>query len=175
MRAEFRDRWRDVPDPERRLLAILYQRAALRRPGQRSTDSSRKPSGDDCLTVAKPLLAHIPDCGPWDSEWEYEAVSTALATLLLPPIGIPSRPKLREYIKRSRSIPVYFDALMRICGELDLRGEDIPPMLARWRTEVAGGRRRPGRKPHPPYRPVKLDNVRRDLKIQITTTINGAC
>ena len=172
MRAEFRERWRDVPEPKRRLLAVLYQRAAVRRPGQRSTDSSRKPSRDDCLTVAKPLLAHIPESGPWDSEWQYEAVSTTLADLMLPPIGIPSRPKLREYIKRSRSIPVYFDSLMRICEELDLSGEDIPPMLARWRTEVAGGRRRrPGRKPLPPYRPVKLDNVRRDLKIQLTIAV----
>ena len=70
------------------------------------------------------------------------------------------------------SVSRYFDVLMRICGELDLRGEDIPPMLARWRTEVAGGRRRrPGRKPLPPYRHVKLDNVRRDLKIQLTVAV----
>ena len=73
---------------------------------------------------------------------------------------------------RSRGTSRYFDVLMRICGELDLRGEDIPPMLARWRTEVAGGRRRrPGRKPLPPYRHVKLDHVRRDLKIQLTIAV----
>ena len=70
------------------------------------------------------------------------------------------------------SVSRYFDVLMRICGELDLRGEAIRPMLAKWRTKVAGGRwRRPDRKPLPPYRPVKLDHVRRDLKIQLTIAV----
>ena len=45
-------------------------------------------------------------------------------------------------------------------------------MLAKWRMEAADGhRRRPGRKPHPPYHPVKLVHVRRNLKIQLTIAV----
>ena len=172
MKAELREWWRNVPEPVRQLLANLYQRAAQRKAGRGSPDSNRKPSRDECLAVAVPLLAHLPDTGPWDLEREHAAVSIVLATLLLPPIGTPSRSKLREYIKNARSIPVYFDALMRMCEELERRGEDIPPMLARWRTEVAGWRRRhPGRKPRPPRRPVPMDHVPRDLKIQLTIAV----
>ena len=104
MRAELRESWRDVP--ERQTLARLYRRADLRKAEHRSSDSSRKPPRDQCLAVAKPLLAHIPDTGPWDPEWEYAAVPTVLAALWLPPIGMRSRTELREYIKRSRSIRV---------------------------------------------------------------------
>ena len=170
MRAELRESWRDVP--ERQTLARLYRRANLRKAEHRSSDSSRNPPRDQCLAVAKPLLAHIPDMGPWDPEWEYAAVSTVLAALWLPPIGMRSQTELREYIEYSESIPVYFDALMRICEELEKRGEDIPPMLTQWRTEVASAHRRcPDRKPLPPHRPVELDFAPRDLKIQITIAV----
>ena len=172
MRAELREWWRNVPEPVRQLLANLYRRAAQRKAGRGSPDSNRKPSRDECLAAAVPLMAHLPDTGPWDLEREHAVVSVVLAALLLPPIGTPFRSKLREYIKHARSHPVYFDALIRVCEELERRGEDIPTMLARWRTEVAGWRRRhPGRKPRPSRRPVPTDHVPRDLKIQLTIAV----
>ena len=125
MRAELREWRRDRPEVQ--LLAKMYQLEDQRRAAHGTRDSRRVRSHDDWVPIAKPLLAHIPDMGPWDPEWEYAAVSTVLAALWLPPIGMRSRTELREYIKRSRSIRVYFDALMRICEELEKRGEDIPP------------------------------------------------
>ena len=170
MRAEVTTWWQDFHD--RQLLADLYRRAARRKVKCGSADSGREPSHEEGLRVARGLLAHIPDTGPWDSEWEYAAVSTVLAALLLPPIGILSRDTLRAYIKFSIRSRVFFDALRRICGELDRRDEAIPPMLARWRTEAALGHRRlPARKRRPSRRPVKPDHVRRDLKIQLTIEV----
>ena len=170
MRAEVTTWWQDFP--ERQLLTDLYRLAARRKAKCGSADSRRDPSHDEGVRVARGLLAHIPDTGPWDYEWEYAAVSTVLAALLLPPIGIRSRPALRAYIKLSIRSRVFFDALRRICGELDSRDEAIPPMLARWRTEAAlGHRRRPARKRRPSRRPVRPADVRRDLKIQLTIEI----
>ncbi len=170
MRAEVTTWWQDFP--ERQLLTDLYRRAARRKAKCGSADSRRDPPHDEGVRVARGLLAHIPDTGPWDYEWEYAAVSTVLAALLLPPIGTRSRPALRAYINLSRSSRVFFDALRRICGELDRRDEAIPPMLARWRTEAAGGhRRRPAGKPRPSRRPVRPALLRRDLKIQLTIEV----
>ena len=148
MRAEVTTWWQDFPD--RQLLTDLYRRAARRKAKCGSADSGREPSHSEGLRVARGLLAHIPDTGPWDSGWEYAAVSTVLAAFLLPPIGIRTRPALRAYIKRSRSSRIFYDALLRICVELDKRGEAISPMLAKWRWEVVGGQRlRPARKARP--------------------------
>ena len=170
MRAELREWWRDRPGGQ--FLAKMYQLEDQRRAAHGTRDSRRVRSHDDWVPVAKLLLTHIPDSGPWDSEWEYAAVSTALATVWLPPIGTRSQTELREYIEHSESIPVYFDALGHICEKLDKSGEDIPPMLTWWRREVASGHRRcPDRKPLPPHRPVELDLAPRDLKIQITIAV----
>ena len=170
MRAEVTTWWQDFP--ERQLLTDLYRLAARRKAKCGSADSRRDPSHDEGVRVARGLLAHIPDTGPWDYEWEYAAVSTVLAALLLPPIGTRSRPALRAYINLSRSSRVFFDALRRICGELDRRDEAIPSMLARWRTEAAGGHRRlPAGKRRPSRRPVRPALLRRDLKIQLTIEV----
>ena len=163
MRAELREWRRDRPDGQ--LIAKMYQLEDQRRAAHGTRDSRRVRSHDDWVPVAKQLLTHIPDTGPWDSEREHAAV-------WLPPLGTRSQTELREYIKRSESIPVYFDALGHISEKLDESGEDIPPMLTQWRTEVASGHRRcPDRKPLPPHRPVELDLVPRDLKIQITIAL----
>ena len=170
MRAEVTTWWQDFA--ERQLLTDLYRRAARRKAKCGSADSGRKPSHSEGLRVARGLLAHIPDTGPLDFAWEYAAVSTVLAALLLPPIGIRSRAALRAYIKLSIRSRVFYDALLRICVELDKRGEAISPMLAKWRREVVGGQRlRPARKARPRRRPVKPDDVRRDLRIQLTIEI----
>ena len=68
--------------------------------------SRRRPDHQEGLRVATPLLADVPDTGRFDSEWESAAVSEVLATLLLPPIGVPFRPaRLRELHRALRSQP----------------------------------------------------------------------
>ena len=59
MRAEVREGWKDFP--ERRLLADLYRRAALRRESGRSRDDDhrRLPTHGEGLLVAKAMLADI--------------------------------------------------------------------------------------------------------------------
>ena len=112
------------------------------------------PSHQEGLRVARPTLVDIPDTGLFDVEWESAAVSKLLADQWLPPNGVPSRPTLREYIKRSVSNRTYFEALVPIGEKLHDRGESIPRPLARWREEVAGGRlRRPAMNPASPIAP----------------------
>ena len=170
MRAELLDLWRGYP--ERRLLTELYRRAARRQEGSGSPDSRRLPSCQEGLRVARGLLADIPDTGPLDAEGESADVSKVLADQLLPPIGVPSRPALRKYIKCSQSSRAYFDALGHIEEKLHDRGEPIPGPLARWREEVAGGRlQRPARKPVPSHRPANPDQLKRNMQIQFTIEV----
>ena len=172
MRAELLDLWRVYP--ERRLLTDLYRRAARRQEGGGSPDSRRPPSHPEGLRVARGLLVDIPDTGRLDAEQESEDVSKVLAAQWLPPIGVPSRVKLREYIRRSPSSRAYFDALTRICEELDNRGEAIPGYLARWREEVADERlQRPAMKPVPSHRPANPDQLKRDMHIQFAIEVLG--
>ena len=127
----------------------------------------RKASG-----VATPLLADVPDTGRFDSEWESAAVSEVLATLLLPPIGVPSTGALREYIERSEASRAYYGALERMAQKLDSRGEVIPSPLDMWRAKAAGGlRRRPARKAGPPQRPVNPAHLLRYVQIQFTIAV----
>ena len=46
------------------------------------------------------------------------------------PLGVRSPAKLQEYIEGSEASRVYFDALSRICEELENRGEVITGPLA---------------------------------------------
>ena len=82
MRAEVREGWKDFR--ERRLLADLYRRTALRRQKGRPRDkitrhNSRRPTYDEGLRVAKALLADIAATARFDFAWESEAVSIVLA------------------------------------------------------------------------------------------------
>ena len=170
MRAEVREWWQDFPESQ--LLTGLYRRDARRRAGCGSRDSRRRPSHAEGLRVARELLADIQDTSRLDSEWEYGAVSTVLAAQWRPPIGVRSPDVLLEYIERSESSRVYFDALKLIGEELDSRDEAVPDPLARWRQEAAGGlRRRPAREPVPPHRPVNPAYPKRDVHIQFTIEI----
>ena len=132
-RAALWDWWRGYS--ERRLLTDLYRRADRRQDGSGSADSRRLPDEAEGLRVARGLLAEIPATGRFDAERESAALSEVLADQWLPPSGVPSRPTLREYIRRSKVNRAYFDALGHIEATLHDRGKAIPRPLAK----VAGG------------------------------------
>ena len=74
----------------------------------------------------------------------------------------------------SRSIRVHFNALILICEEMDKQGETIPRPLARWRQEVAEGRRKPpAMKPIPAHRPPNQAQFARDMHIQFAIAVLG--
>ena len=169
-RAEVMEWWQDFP--ERQLLIDLYRRASRRRAKCGSRDSRRCPSHEEGLRVARALVVEIAPAGKMDFEGELAAVSKMLADLLLPPLGVSSRSGLRQYIKRSRSSRVHFDALELIWEKQDSRGDDIRRPLLRWRQEVVSGcRRRPAKKPVPSHRPVNPAKVLRDFRIQFTIEV----
>ena len=72
IRAEMREWWPDFP--ERRLLTDLYRRAAK----EDSADSSRGPTRDEGIAVARWLLAEVRDMGRLDPERESLAVTETL-------------------------------------------------------------------------------------------------
>ena len=169
-RAEMREWWRDFP--ERQLLTDLYRRDAQRRAKRGSPDSRRRPSHQEGLRVARGLLADIPDTGPLDAEHEAAAVSRVLAGQGLVSNTVPSRAVLRDHIRRSLSSGAHFDALNHICEDLDNRGKAVTGPLAKWRQEVADGRRRrPAMKPIPPHRPANPAQLKRDIHIQFTIEV----
>ena len=119
------------------------------------------------------MLADIRVTGELAVEWEAAAVVQGLADLWLHPIGGRSRATERAmgplYITKSKSNRAYFDALKRICEELNSRGEAIPESLAKWWLEVEGGRRRrPAAKPLPRGRPANPSQFAREIHIQFT-------
>ena len=118
------------------------------------------------------LLAEIPATGRLDAERESAALSRVLADQWLPPSGVPSRPTLREYIRRSKVNRAYFDALGHIEATLHDRGKAIPRPLAKWREEAASGRlRRPALRPIPSHRPVNPAQIARDMQIQFVIEV----
>ena len=110
------------------------------------------------------MLADIPDTSRFDSEWEFESVSTVLAVLFFHPIGAPSPKRLQEYIERSQSNRVHYDALKRIEKELDKLSKATPRRLSRWSLGDADGlpQRPPGRN-LPPYRPANPATLMRNV------------
>ena len=170
MRAEVRAWWQDFP--ERQLLTDLYQRDARRRAATGSLDSRRLPIHEEGLRVAKGLLVDLPDTGPLDAEGEAETIARVLAGEGLVSNVVPSRREWRKFMNGSRSIRVHFDALILICEELDKQGEAIPGPLARWRQEVAEGRRKPpAMKPIPAHRPPNPAQFARDMHIQFAIAV----
>ena len=167
IRADVRKWWQGFS--QRQLLSDLFARNARRRKSG-SLDSSRRPSHQEGLRLAREMLADIPKPSRLDTEWEHTALSEMMTFQWLLPIGVqPSREVLRACLKRSRSNRVHFDALSRYCEELDNQGKAIPPLLARWRQGVAGGRRRrPAMKHIPPHRPAQLDQPMRNIQVQFT-------
>ena len=170
MRDEVRAWWQGFC--ARRQLTDLYRRAALREAGTGSPDSRRPLDHSDGLPVAQAILADTPDTNRLDREWEYAALSTVLADLLLPPEGVPSRSVLEPIIKGARSGRVCFDALGRICEALENRGTPITGPLAKWQQAGGGGgRKRPPMKPIRSGRHAKPAQVPRDIQIQFTIAV----
>ena len=170
MRAEVMAWLQDFP--ERQLLTDLYQRAARWRAATGSLDSRRRPSYEEGLRVAKGLLVDLPDTGPLDAEGEAETIARVLAGEGLVSNVVPSRREWRKFMNGSRSIRVHFNALILICEEMDKQGETIPRPLARWRQEVADGRRKPpAMKPIPAHRPPNQAQFARDMHIQFAIAV----
>ena len=161
--------WRDYPDQRRILLNTLYERDDRRREKSGSEDERRRPTHSDGVLIAKPMLSDIRDTDPLDVEWEADIVARVLAGQGPFSNILPSRRVWREYIKNSRSIRVFFDALNYIYEEKRNRDRAIPRRLARWRKHVAEGRRRrPAMKPKPNHRPANWTRLVRDIHIQFT-------
>ena len=170
MRAEIRAWWQDFLEP--RLLTTLYRRAALRIAKRGSPDRRRRPSYKEGLQVARALLADIRVIGKLDAVWEAAAVAKGLAGQGLVSNIVPSPADLQEFIERSRSSRVHFDALLYIGEELASRGEEITGPLDEWRREVEEGRRKPpAMKPIPAHRPVNPAQLARDIHMQFTIEI----
>ncbi len=170
MRAGTRKWWPDFPEGQ--LLSDLFRRAARRRAGCGSRDSRRRPSHGEGLRVARGLLADIPDTSQLDSEYESAAVSAILGTQLLTHIGESSPDELSDYIERSLSNRVYFDALWWICELLSDRGEAIPLPLFRWLREVAVGFRwRPAMMSGQSHRPVNWAHLERDVQVHFVIEV----
>ena len=167
MRAQAMEWWQDFPEGQ--LLTDLYRRDARRRAKFGSRDSSRRPSHQEGLRIARLMLADIPDVSRFDSEWELESVSKVLAVLFFHPIGAPSPKRLQEYIERSPSNRVHYDALKRIERELDKLSKATPLRLSRWSLGDADGlpQRPPGRN-LPPHRPANPATLMRDVQIEVT-------
>ena len=161
--------WRDYPDQRRILLNTLYERDDRRRTKSGPKDKMRRPTHSDGVRIAKPMLSDIRDTDPLDVEWEADIVARVLAGQGPFSNILPSRRVWREYIKNSRSIRVFFDALNYIYEEKRNRDRAIPRRLARWRKHVAEGRRRrPAMKPKPNHRPANWTRLVRDIHIQFT-------
>ena len=167
MRAQAMEWWQDFPEGQ--LLTDLYRRDARRRAKFGSRDSRRRASHTEGLCIARLMLADLPDVSRFDSEWELESVSKVLAVLFFHPIGAPSPKRLQEYIERSPSNRVHYDALKRIERELDKLSKATPRRLSRWSLGDADGlpQRPPGRN-LPPYRPANPATLMRDVQIEVT-------
>ena len=163
--------WRDYPD-QRLSLATFYKRYDLRRAKSGRQDKRRPLTHREGVWIAKPMLSDIRDTDPLDVEWEADIVARVLAGQGPFSNILPSRLVWRKYIKGSRSIRVFFDALNYIYEEMRNRGRAIPRLLARWREDVSEGRRRrPAMKPKPNHRPANWTRLVRDTHIQFTIEV----
>ena len=157
---------------ERQLLSHLYERAARRRENFGTTDSMRPPSHTEGLRLARALLADVSQPDPLDTEREAAAIAKMLAGHGLVTFSIRRRARVREYIRESRKSRVHFDALCDIIVEWGRLGEPIPRQLARWRQEVADGRRqRPDPQPIPRHRPANPAQVAYEMHVQFPIEI----
>ena len=160
--------WRDSPD-QRQFHATLYERYDLRRAKSGPPDKRRRLTHSDGVRVVKPMLSDIPDTDKLNVEWEADTVAKALAGQGPFSNILPCRRVWRKYIKGAQSIRVFFDSLHYIYEEMRNRGRAIPRLLARWREDVAvGRRRRPAMSPKPNHRPANWTRLVRDIHIQFT-------
>ena len=170
LRVHIREWLRDFA--EEPLLARLFKRLAYRRENAGTQDSMRRPSHTEGHRLAKALLVDVRPPGPLDTQGEATFIAKMLAGHGLVTYSFRRRARRREYIKKSRTIPVYFDALLAILAEWERWGVAIPRDLARWRQEVADGRRRrPDPQSIPPQRPANPTQVAYQMQVQFTIEV----
>ena len=174
MRSQLEEWWQWFP--ERQLLTDLCRRDARRRAGCKckSGRDCRRPDYLEGSRIARALWADIQGISPplLNVKWEAKALPKVLAAIYFPPYGRCSQVQLEESVDHSRSSRVHHVALERILKELDRRGEAIPPPLLKWWQEVASGQRwRPDKHPVPPHRPIIVDDLVRDLRVQFTVEL----
>ncbi len=154
---------------EKQLLFRLYERAALRKENSDKEDRMRPPSGREALRLATALLDGVRPPDPLNTQWEAAFMSSILAGHGLFTYQIRRRARWREYIRKSRKIRVYFDALRDMVVEWTKLGLAIPTQLARWWREVADGRRtRPDLQPIQSHRPANPAQVAYEMHLQFT-------
>ncbi len=169
-RAGAREWWQSFTEKD--LLTELFRRADCWRLGTGTNEDRCEPSCDEARRVAPGLLVGILETERLDSQWEFTAVSKALATLYLPPVGEYSAEILHDYIGRSKSSLVHYLALEFIYEVLSGGGVPIPSSLRRWWEETAGGwRGRPPRMAAPPGRPVDRAYIWRNVPIQFAIEV----
>ncbi len=170
LRVHIREWLRDFG--EEPLLSRLYERAARRKEKPGTPDSRRPPTRDEGLRLARGLLGDLRRPDPLDYEGEAAFIARMLAGHGLFTYSFRRRARRREYIKKSRTIPVYFDALLEIIAAWEQWGEAIPRDLAKWRHEVADGRRlRPDPQSIPPRRPANPTQVAYQMQVQFTIEV----
>ena len=170
IRAETRQWWRDFP--ERQLLTELYRRAARRREGTGSSDSSRPPSNPEGVRVAGALLADVRDTNHLDLELESLAVTKALVRHWRLPSDECAVCSLEDYIERSQSSRAYYDAVMWLAMFPGNWDAVILETLIGWLEEVHDRRRiRPPLASAPSHRPVNSATVVRHAQINFTLKI----
>ena len=173
-RDELEEWWRWFP--ERRLLTDLFWRDARRRAGCKCKGGSdcRRPYYLEGLRIARGLWADLQGASPLplDVNWESSALSNVLADLYFPPYGSCSHVQLQEYEERSSSSRVHDEALERLVEEHRQRNRPIPRPLSKWQRK-AGARllRRPAKHPLPRHRPVIVDDLVRNVRVQFTVEL----
>ena len=135
MRARTWEWWQSYP--ERRLFSALLVRADLRKRLGGNGDDRRRPTREEGLRIARPLLAGIPDEITLDAEGEYESVARLLAALLSPPMGEPSPEELQRYVQLAKNSPVFGDAVGHYYEELDNPDKNIFRPGIRWQSRAA--------------------------------------
>ena len=131
MRARSEEWWQSYP--ERRLFSDLVVRADLRKRLGGNGDDRRRPTREEGLRIARPLLAGIPDKITLDTVGEYESVARLLAALLLPPMGEPSSEELQRYTELAKSTPVFRDGVRYFYADLDNADATLYRPDIRWR------------------------------------------
>ena len=131
IRARTEEWWQSYP--ERRLFSDLVVRADLRKRLGGNGDDRRRPTREEGLRIARPLLAGIPDKITLDAVGEYESVARLLAALLLPPMGEPSSEELQRYTELAKSIPVFRDGVRYFYADHDNADATTFSPDIRWR------------------------------------------
>ena len=165
MRARTWEWWHSYP--ERVLLTTLFQRADRRKKWIGTEYSRRRPTPEEGVQIAEPLLASIPDKITLDVEGEYKSMVKLLAGLLMPPMGEASPEALQEYATFAESTPVYRDAVRRYYADANNADYRIFRPDIRWKRRRGGlPKYLRGKVKVPAHSPIKPALFLRNLQIQ---------